>query len=244
MGSRLRGFGLPLAVAAGCLAVAAPASAGTDQFSGTVANGGCVTARTVTVAGPSRIEATTSSTAQNNTNIYAEIVGNGKTVAGGSFASYDTPAAGTYQIRVCATYQEQSPPNLQYTGLLGTGPAGQPVLTQPSPQPQPPTNGTPGTKATIAYSVTGKVAIRTSSGLAWFTITTTRTGSQTLRIIDPRFGKTRVVTGLHSLVSGSTVRVLGNNGLSLTLGHNRLTFSSTGLKASGKIVRGTYKVVL
>ena len=242
MGSRLRGIGVPLAVAAGCLAVAAPASAGTQSFSGTVANGGCVTAQTVNVTAPSRIEATTSSTAQNNTNVYAEIVGNGKTLAGGSFVSYDTQGAGSYQIRVCAAYQQQNPPNMQFSGLLGTGPAGQPVLSQP-PQPQPPAGGNTG-GATIAYSVAGKVAIRTSSGLAWFTVSTTRTGSQTLRILYPRLGRTRVVTGLHSTVSGSTVHVLGANGLSLTLGHNRLAFSSSSLKASGKIVRGTYKVVL
>jgi hypothetical protein len=243
MGSRLRGIGVPLAVAAGCLAAAAPASAGTQSFSGTVANGGCVTAQTVNVTAPSRIEATTSSTAQNNTAVYAEIVGNGKTVAGGSFASYDTPGAGSYDIRVCATYQQQNAPNLQFTGLLGTGPAGQPVLTQP-PQPQPPTGGIPGAGATIAYSVAGKVAIRTSSGLAWFTITTTRTGSQTVRIHDPRLGRTRLFTGLHSTATSSTVHVLGNNGLTLTLGHNRLAFSSSSFKASGKIVRGRYKVVL
>jgi hypothetical protein len=242
MRSRLRGIGISLAVAAGCLAVAAPASAGTQSFSGTVANGGCVTAQSVTVTAASRIEATTSSTAQNNTNVYAEIVGNGKTLAGGSFVSYDTPGAGSYQIRVCATYEEQNPPNLQFTGVLGTGPAGQPVLTQPA-QPQPPTGGAPSGGATIVYSLAGKVAIRTSRGLAWFTITTTRTGSQTLRILDPRLGRTRLFTGLHSTTTGSTVRVLGN-GLSLTLGHNHLAFSSSSFKTSGKIVRGRYNVVL
>jgi hypothetical protein len=242
MRSRIRGIGVPLAVAAGCLAVAAPASAGTQSFSGTVANGACVTAQTVAVTAPSRIEATTSTTSQNPTGVYAEIVGDGKTVAGGSFASYDTPGAGSYQIRVCATYQQQNSPTLQFTGLLGTGPAGQPVLTQP-PQPQPPTGGAPSGGATIPYSVAGKVAIRTSRGLAWFTITTTRTGSQTLRILNPRLGR-RLFTGLHSTATSSTVRVLGNNGLSLTLGHNRLVFSSSSFKASGKIVRGIYKVVL
>ena len=63
------------------------------------------------------------------------------------------------------------------------------------------------------------------------------------RVFDPRLGKTRVYAGLHSTVTGSTVHVLGNSGLSLTLG-NRLVFSSSALKASGKIVKGKYKFVL
>src|SRR4051812_14860789 len=119
MGLRLRSIGVPLAVAAGCLAVAAPASANPDPISGSVANGGCVTGRTVSVTAPSRIEATTSSTAQNATSVYAEIVGpDGKVIAGGSFASYDTAGGGSYQIRVCATFQQQNPPTLQYSGLV------------------------------------------------------------------------------------------------------------------------------
>src|SRR3954451_13288014 len=118
MGLRVRSLALPAVAATALLVFAGSAAAGTESFSGTVANGGCDTARGVTVSAPSRIEVSLASTAQDNTNVLAEVVApNGQTVAGGSRVAYDTPGAGTYQVRVCAIYQAQSPPSLQYSGL-------------------------------------------------------------------------------------------------------------------------------
>jgi hypothetical protein len=40
---------------------------------------------------------------------------------------YDTPGAGTYGVRVCSQGDPMDPATMQYTGVLGTGPAGQPA---------------------------------------------------------------------------------------------------------------------
>src|SRR5436309_10291388 len=99
MSARLRLLPLPAAAAFACLAFAGSASAATDSLSGTVPNGGCSSPRVVSVGGPSRIDVTVSSTAQNNTNVLAEIVAaDGRVVGGGSYVSYDTPGGGSYQL--------------------------------------------------------------------------------------------------------------------------------------------------
>jgi|GEM_PF-4356088 len=248
MSARLRVLSLPVAVASACLAFAGSASAATSNFSGTVANGGCASARTVPVSSASRIAVTLASTAQNNTNIFAEIVApDGRVVAGGgSGARYDTPGGGTYSVRVCSVYEAQSPPQLQYSGLLGTGAAGQNVLTGPAqPQPQAGTGAVLGVQTTIGPSVGGKAAIKTRAGLAWFTVVTSRNATMTLRFVDPIHHVSRLVKGLNATSSGNTVRITGH-GLILALrkgAHERISFRSSNFKASGKVVRGGFRIV-
>lgn len=240
----LPGF-LAGAAAAAFLAFAGSAAAGTNPFSGTVGNGSCSTARDVTVSAASRIEVALSSSAQDNTNVLAEIVApDGRTVAAGSSAKYDTPGGGTYSIHVCATYEEQNPPQIQYSGLIGTGPAGQPVLTGPA-QPQPATGGVLGAQATISPTVSGKAAIRTPVGLAWFTVTTGENAKVTLRYLNPLRHSTRLVRGLTATSSGNTVRITGH-GLVLVLrkgATQRVSFRSSSFSASGKVVRGRFLIV-
>jgi hypothetical protein len=186
-----------------------------------------------------------SSTAHNNTNVLAEIVASdGTTVAGGSSAAYDTPGGGTYSVRVCSVHEAQNPPQIQYSGLIGTGPAGQPVLTGP-PQPQPAAGGVLGAQAIISPIVSGKVAIRTPVGLAWFTVATASNATMTLRYVDPLHHSTRVVRGLTATSSGSMVRITGH-GLVLVLhkgAKERVSFMSSRFAASGKVVRGRFLIV-
>src|SRR3954469_8784185 len=255
MRAPLRVLAAPAAIVISFLALAGAAGAGTSPFSGgaaaaatspfsgNVANGGCSFVKSVSVSSASRIEAALASTAQNNTNVLAEIVGpNGQVVAGGSYATYDTPGAGTYTVRVCANYQNQSPPNLQYSGQLGTGPAGQPVLVG-SPQPQPPVGGVLGASTSV---VNGKAAIMTRAGLAWFTARTASNATVTLRIFDPVHRTTRVVKGLNATYVNSTLRLTGH-GLRFVLvhkgAHGRVTFTSSRFKASGTVVRGGFQIV-
>lgn len=41
--------------------------------------------------------------------------------------SYDAAQAGTYGVRVCSLGDPLDPATMQYTGVIDTGPAGQPV---------------------------------------------------------------------------------------------------------------------
>jgi hypothetical protein len=245
MGLRVRTLALPAAAATACLAFAGSAAAGTASFSGTVANGGCDAARAVPVSAPTRIEVALASTAQDNTNVLAEIVApSGQVVGGGSRVAYDTPGAGNYSIRVCAVYQAQSPPSLQYSGLLGTGPAGQAVLSGPE-QPQPAVGGVLGVQTFVGHRVSGHAAILTRSGLAWFTVRTASNGKATLRIFDPMHRVTRLVKGMTTTVSDKTIRVTGH-GLKLvvqTRGKDRISFTSSRFKATGRVVRGGIQII-
>jgi len=251
MSARLRLVSLPVAAVTACLAFAGSAAADTSSFSGTVANGGCTTAQTVPVSSASRIDVRLASTAQNNTNVFANIVApGGRVVAGGgSGASYDTPAGGAYTVQVCAASQPQSPPEIQYSGILGTGPAGRPVLVGP-PQPQPATGGGAvlGVQTTIGPRVGGKAAIMTRAGLAWFTVVTKNNATMTLRFLDPIHHTSRLVKGLTATSSGNTVRITGH-GLVLALRktqgtHERVSFRSSRFKASGLVIRGGFRIAV
>jgi hypothetical protein len=231
---------LPVAAALTCLAFAGSASAGIDPFSGTVANGNCSTARAVPVSGPSRIEVAVSATAQDNTSVLAEIIApNGKLVAGPSSASYDTPGGGTYSVRVCITYAEQNPPQMQFNGQIGTGPAGHAVLAGPA---QPPAPAGVGTKPIV---VRGKAAVMTHSGLAWFTVNTASNATMTLKVADPVHHVTRLVKGLKATYDGQTLRMNGH-GVTFVLAKAgavaRVAFTSSGFRANGKIVRGAIHI--
>jgi hypothetical protein len=231
---------LPVAVAMACLAFTGSASAGIDPFSGTVANGGCSTARAVSVNGPSRIEVAVSATAQDNNSILAEIIApNGKLIAGPGSAAYDTPGAGTYSVRVCITFAEQNPPQIQFTGQIGTGPAGHAVLTGPT-QPQAPAGV--GTKPIV---VSGKAAVMTRAGLAWFTVNTASNATMTLKVFDPVHHVSRLVKSLKATYSGQTLRLSGQ-GVKFVLvkggTFDRVAFTSSRFTATGKVVRGSIKI--
>jgi hypothetical protein len=231
---------LPVAAVMACLAFAGSASAAIDPFSGTVANGSCGPTRAVAVSGPSRIEVAVSGTAQDSNSVLAEIIApNGKLVAGPSNVAFDTPGAGSYSVRVCITYAEQNPPQVQFTGQIGTGPAGHAVLTGAT---QPPPAVGVGTKPIV---VNGKAAVMTRSGLAWFTVATAPNATMTLRIVDPVHHVTRSVKGLKGTMSGTTLRIAGK-GLKLVLvktsAGNRVAFSSSGFTATGKVVRGGFHI--
>ena len=236
MRTPLRILSVPAAVAAACTIFTGAALAATGSYSGTVANGGCDSTHAVPVTGPSRIEVSLSSTSASN-NVRAEIVApNGQTVATGS---YDTTGAGAYSVRVCSTYDAINAPTVQYTALIGTGPAGQQALKS-----QADTGAVLGVQAFVGPRVSGKAALLTRSGLAWFTVSTASNDKMTLRIFDPVHRTTRVVKGLTGIYDGTTLRITGS-GLMLVV-HNgasqRVMFTSSRFKTSGKVARGGFQI--
>jgi hypothetical protein len=243
MRTRLRVSALPVAAAALYLTFAGSALAGTASISGTVSNGGCDAARPVAVSGPSRIEIEVSSTSASN-DVTGEILApDGRVVATGS---YDTSGGGNYAVRVCSSGSSMNAPELQYSGLIGTGPSGQPVLQGPR-QPQPATDngGVLGVTATLTTkTVSGKGAIMTRAGLAWFTLNTVN-GSTTLRVSDPVHHTVRLVKGVQAASGSGMVRLTGN-GMSFVLRQSttgsRIAFSSSRFTASGKVVRGQFHI--
>jgi hypothetical protein len=235
-----RALVLPVAATAAYFVLVGSAPAATTTLSGTVANGGCDAARPVPVSGPSRIEVSLSSTDAGANNVRAEILGpNGQAVATGS---YDTPGGGDYAVRVCSLWDSVNAPTLSYSGLIGTGPAGQRVLNMPADQ-----GSVLGQTANISQTVSGKAAIKTRAGLAWFTVHATDGGAATIRLFDPVHHQTRVVNGLHAVFGTNSVRITGS-GLKLVLASSgakqQVTFTSPSFKASGKVVRGSFKIVI
>ncbi len=217
MSAHRSALGLAAAIGAACCIVAGSALAGTTSISGNVPNGGCDADRTVSVSGPSRIEVALSSASADNSVIGQIVDPNGKVVASGK---YDTPGGGNYAVRVCSLGSSQDPPTIQYSGEIGTGPAGQAVLTGPA-QPQAATDsGVLGTSATINQSASGKGAIKTRAGLAWFT--------------------------LHA-VNGAAINVTGS-GLTFVLVQKSsrmvITYRSPRFTASGKVVRGAFRIAI
>ena len=235
MSARLRALTLPVAATAAYLAFAGAAQAGTTSFSGTVPNGGCSAARPVPVSGPSRVEVEVSASSADTASIVGEILApDGRTVATGS---YDTPGGGAYSVRVCSLYSSMDSPQLQYNGLLGTGPAGQPAIPKQQAQ-------VLGTTATIT-TVGGKGAILTRAGLAWFTVHSTPSGMANVVVLDPVHHKRITLVGM-SMLSGTNSVLFTGNGVKLILvgsGTNiSLTFTSRTFKASGKVVHGSFQL--
>lgn len=223
------------AVAVACLTFAAAAQASPSSFTGTVPNGGCDTARPVTVSGPSRIELEVSSSAASPSSVYGEILAPG----GGTAATsrYDTPSGGTYGIRVCSRYASMNSPTLQYTVIWATGPAGQAAL--------PAAAGVLAARATISHLVHGTGAIRTHAGLAWFTVK--RSGAfATVRVLGPLLGQRYLYTRARIRFGTDGVRLVAPH-MTLTLeqlgASERIVFRSTHLRASGWVVRGSFNVV-
>jgi hypothetical protein len=183
-----------------------------------------------------------SSTTADTSSVLAEIVASdGRTVAAGS---YDTPSGGSYSIRVCSLGSSLDPPQIQYSGLIGTGPAGHVVL-QGASQPQPSTGGVLGATTTLRIA-SGKGAIMTRSGLAWFTLSSADT-TGSLRVYDPVHHATRMITGLHTAYGSSTVTLMGHGVrfvLVRTAAKSLIAFSSPRFKAGGKVVRGAFHIVV
>jgi hypothetical protein len=141
--------------------------------------------------------------------------------------------------------ESQDPPQIQYTGLIGTGPAGQPVLQGPrQPQPSAGTGGVAGVTTTLKQAANGRGAIMTHAGLAWFTLHSVN-GNASLRVYDPTHHATQVLKGLHAAYGSSVVSVTGD-GVNFVLTHNgsnsRIKYSSPRFKASGKVVYGSFDV--
>jgi hypothetical protein len=242
MSANRRALVPPLVAAIAALIFASAALADTSSFSGAVPNGGCDAARPVTVSGPSRIEVSISSTSADNTVVGEIVAPDGNVVSTGS---YDTPSSGNYSIRVCSLGSSLDPPQVSYSGMIGTGPSGQPVLqgaTQPSPAAG--SGGVLGATTTL-QTVDGKGAIMTRSGLAWFTLSTLN-GHTTLRVSDPVHHTLRVVRGMQAAYGAGIVRVSGS-GVKLVLvragSGSRISFSSPSFKAGGKVVRGRFHIV-
>lgn len=219
-----------------CLIVTTAASAAPTSFSGTVSNGSCDAGRTVSVSGPSRIEADVSSTSAANT-VYAEIVAPSGAVA--ATGRYDTPGAGTYTIRVCATFESMNPPTLQWSGVYATGPAGESPLASQSE------SGIPAATQTLSHDIHGRAAVRTHAGLAWFTVSLNPSGTAIVKAFDPVAKKHDVFTGATATFGTNTVRIT-ERGMTLTLvqdgNSDRIVFHSPRFKASGLVVRGGYVV--
>jgi hypothetical protein len=225
------------AAAFGCLAFAGSASAGQPtSFSGVVSNGGCDTPRTVPVSGPSRIEVHVSSTSAANS-VYAEIVSpSGAVVATGK---YDTPSGGNYGISVCSYYDEQNSPYIQWTGIYGTGPAGQPAL----PQQQ---GGVLGVTATISHDVHGTGAFKTPLGLAHFTLSLDQNGLGIVKVFDPVLKKNLLFTRTNVTFGTNTIRMTKGH-MTLTLikrgSAYRIVFHSPRFAVSGKMVHARFIIV-
>jgi hypothetical protein len=219
-----------------CLVFRGVSSAAPATFAGTVANGGCDSGHAVTVSGPSRIEAHISSTSPANT-VYTEIVSPSGSVA--ATGRYDTPASGTYNIRVCSTFDAMNAPTLEWSGVYATGPAGQSALTSQAQ------NGVFAATQTLSHDIHGTAAIRTRAGLAWFTVKLDQNGAATVKVFGPALKKHYLFTGATATFGTSTVRIT-QGGMTLTLvqvgGSDRIVFHSLRFKASGMVVRGGYVV--
>lgn len=244
MSAHRSALGLAAAIGAACCIFAATGFAGTNSISGTVPNGGCDTDRAVPVSGPSRIEVQVSSTSSDNSVVGQIVAPNGSVVATGR---YDTPAGGNYAVWVCSLGSSIDPARIDYSGLIGTGPAGQPVLQGPAqPQASTDNSGVLGASTTPIHTASGKGAVRTRSGLAWFTLNAVD-GAATLRVADPIHHVVRLVRGLHATYGTGAVNLSGN-GVTFSLVRNGsrlvVTYSSPLFKARGSVVRGTFRIAV
>ncbi len=111
--------------AAAFFVITGTASAAPRQISGSFANGGCSTTQRVTVTGPSRIQVSVSTTSASQTDMTLIVDSSGRIVS--DTGAFDTTHAGTFGVRVCSLGDPMDPATMQFTGLLSTGPAGQPA---------------------------------------------------------------------------------------------------------------------
>lgn len=241
MSQRLTGLMLPLAAGLAFLVWTGTALAGTTQISGTFPNGGCGQTHNVFVGGPSRIDAAVSTTSASS-RYWVEVVdGNGNVLS--SNGSYDTKSGGQYGVRVCSPGDLQDPNPMQYTGEIGTGPAGQPAL--PAQQAQY-SFGVLGKTTTIKSRIVGHGAIMTRHGLAWVTVRATDRGQVRVSVNSVGNGvHLSYASGMRAVFGSSTVRITGH-ALALTLvdhgSNDRIAITSSRLKASGRVVRGGFQL--
>ena len=228
------------AAAVAAMALAGAASADPTSFSGSVANGGCDSAHTVTVNGPSRIDAQVSSTTASPSSESVQILRPDGSVA--ATDSYDTPGGGNYAIRVCKTFESMDPPTVQYTARYATGPAGKPALPQGQADSA---GGVLGATATLTNSVRGSAAVKTRSGLAWFTGRLNARHLGVVKVFDPAHKRQLMYTNTTVKFGTSTVR-MSVGGMTLTIDQGGATqhiaFRSPHFKTSGKVVRGAIHV--
>jgi hypothetical protein len=240
MRKRLTALMLPLAAGLAFLVWTGSALAGTTQISGTFPNGGCGQTHNVFVGGPSRIDAAVSTTSASN-RYWIEIVdGNGNILSANG--SYDTKSGGQYGVRVCSPHDLQDPNAMQYSGEIGTGPAGQPALPQQQAQFS---FGVLGKTTTVKSRIIGHGAIITKHGLAWVTVRATDLGQVRVRV-DSVGSRVHLnyTSGMRAVFGSSTVRITGH-ALVLTLvdrgSHDPIAIKSSRLKASGRVVRGGFQ---
>jgi hypothetical protein len=177
--------------------------------------------------------------------VLGEIVApDGSVVASGS---YDTPSGGDYSVRVCEEYTSMDPAQVQYTAEVGTGPAGQPAIPRQQPSASASSAGAVlGATTTLTAQASGRGAVKTRAGLAWFTVSTLANGTANLTVYDPVHHQRRVMKGMNAVVAAHTVRLTGS-GVTLVVVDNgnsdRVKFTSKRFKASGKVVRGGFDII-
>lgn len=234
---------LAAALMAAVTALASSAGAATQQISGSVPNGGCGPTHPVPVGSASRIEVSVAMNSESGQYEAVIVDGAGRPVS--VTGSYDTPGAGAYGVKICHTGNSADPAVMDYTGLIGTGPAGQPALPRQS-------GGVAGAFTTfkpakkLVRSANGRGAVRTRSGLAWLTVHANNAGKATVRIDlanrGLHLGYTR---GMRATFGATMVRVVGH-GLKVVVLQNglieRMSIRTSSLKASGKVVRGGFVV--
>lgn len=241
MRQRLTALMLPLAAGLAFLVCSGSALADTTHISGTFPNGGCGQTHNVFVSGPSRIQAAVSTTSASN-RYWIEIVdGNGNVLSANG--QYDTKSGGQYGVRVCSPFDMQDPNPMQYSGELGTGPAGQPAL--PAQQAQY-SYGVLGKTTTIKTMFVGHGAILTRSGLAWVTVRADNAGHVRVRVDDASANVHLYFTsGMKASFGASSVLITGH-GLKLGLidrgSNDHIAITSSRLTASGRVVRGGFKL--
>lgn len=241
MRQRLVALVLPLAAGLAFLVWTGSALAATTVFSGTFPNGGCGQTHSVTVNGPSRIDAAVSTTSASN-RYWIEILDSSGAVRSAN-GSYDTTSGGTYGVRVCSPGDLQDPNPMQYSGEIGTGPAGQPALPKQQPQFS---FGVLGTTTSIKSTFVGHGAIMTRSGLAWVTVRADNAGHVRVRLDDAsRRIHLHFTSGMKASFGAASVRITGH-GIVLGLvdrgSNDHIAIRSSRLEASGRVVRGGFRL--
>jgi hypothetical protein len=128
---------------------------------------------------------------------------------------------------------------MQYTAMYATGPAGQPALPRQQGQ-------VLGVTTTLSHGIHGSGAIRTHSGLAWFTVSLGANGLATVKVFNPVSKQHMLFTRAHVAFGKTTVRIARGT-MKLTLLESgvsqRITFRSPKFRASGWVVRGNFIVI-
>jgi hypothetical protein len=233
---------LVASVAAGVVFFAATGTGLADtHISGTFGDTGCGPTTAVTVSSSSRIQVSVGTSAVDGF-ISAQILDSSGNVVSPS-GKYDTPSGGTYGVRVCYQRGSQDPNPVTYDGSVLTGPPGQDIASQGES-----TQGVAGSSAALSRSVNGSGSIRTSAGLASFSVhTDSSTGVTRVRFDDSVLKlHLNATSGLHVVYGLNLVTITGNR-LKIVLDdsgtRDRVTVQFHRLKAAGPVVRGGFKIL-